>query len=528
MPFTKDIFISYAHIDNQPFGDPKGWVDNLFERLSIRLAQLLGREADIWWDARLQDNEYFVGEIGDRISGSRLLVSVLTPRYVQSAWCRGELKEFSRRAGGMPVGNLARIFKVVKTHIGADEYPEEVQGMSGYLFYEFDDRDRLREFRQEIHPNKDQRYWDKLDDLAWDIKKTIETLGDEPEKAADQTPDSAPLSGPTSILQAGPLPLEQKIYLAESATDVDIERARVRRELMQRGYYVVPDRELPQSIGDLKSTVSEYLSGCSLSVHLLGAKYGRIPDGESTRSVDRIQEELAAERASNDASFSRLIWTPQGVTSQHARERSYNDQLIQSVGPDREYGQDARQQQYLNELQARISAGTEFLQTSVEELKTRLLEKLSVMSANGKSSADSSLTRVYLICDNSDLDDVTPIEEWLYGEGFEVITPAGAGELSAQFHRESLVNCDAALIYYGHAEMPWLRTKLFDLQKAPGWGRSKPLRAKGIYVSGPATAEKQRFRTREVPLVMQNFKEFSPEVLRPFVNALQTSKGGQI
>src|SRR2546423_7742765 len=110
MPFEHDIFVSYAHVDNKPFDNPRGWVDSFSERLALRLAQLTGSEPDIWRDTRLQGNEYFSGSIGDGISATLLLLSVISPRYVNSDWCRGELTEFSRRTlqtGGASVGNLS-------------------------------------------------------------------------------------------------------------------------------------------------------------------------------------------------------------------------------------------------------------------------------------------------------------------------------------------------------------------------------------------------------------------------------------
>ena len=100
------------------------------------------------------------------------------------------------------------------------------------------------------------------------------------------------------------------------------------------------------------------------------------------------------------------------------------------------------------------------------------------------------------------------------------------GDDAAQSHRESLLNCDAALIYYGNANQMWLRSKLWDLQKAQGWGRTSPLAAKAVYVSGTQTTEKQRFRTHEVPLVIQDFGGFKPEAIQPFVQAVRAGQGG--
>jgi hypothetical protein len=506
MPTENDIFVSYAHVDNKPFDNPQGWVDSFVKRLSLRLEQLIGKEPAVWRDTRLQGNEYFAGSIGDGISSTLLLLSVISPRYVNSDWCRGEIKEFCRRAsqaGG--AGNLSRVFKVVKTHVDEADMPGELQGLLGYHFYDFDERGRPREFRPDDPPNKDQRYWDRLEDLALDIVKALKSFGGAARQDARRSEEA----------EADPeaLPLEKKVYLAETTADVTPERDRIRRELQQRGYYVLPDRELPRNAAEFEEKVSEHLSRCALSVQLVGSTYGLIPEGEEERSIIRIQEELASRRASSDASFSRLIWMPPGLEPQGNRHRAFVEALHTSLG-----------------------AGAELLQTSVEDLKMRVVEKLTrrveaaAKQQNGNGDEGGEGPRaVYLICDNRDVGDVTPIEDYLFNQGFEVINSAvvSEGDDAAQSHRESLLHCDAALIYYGNANQMWLRSKLWDLQKARGWGRTSPLAAKAVYVSAPQTTDKQRFRTHEVPLVIQNFEGFSPDSLKPFVEAVRGSEGGE-
>ena len=506
MPTENDIFVSYAHVDNKPFDNPQGWVDSFVRRLSLRLEQLIGKEPAVWRDTRLQGNEYFAGSIGDGISSTLLLLSVISPRYVNSEWCRGELKEFCRRAeqtGGADAGNLSRVFKVVKTHVDEADMPAELRGLLGYHFYDFDERGRPREFRPDDPPNKDQRYWDRLEDLALDIVKALKSFGGAAARDSRRAEEA----------EAAPaaLPLEKKVYLAETTADVTPERDRIRRELQQRGYYVLPDRELPRSAGEFEQKVAEQLSRCALSVQLVGSTYGLIPEGEEERSIIRIQEELAARRAAEDNSFSRLIWMPPGLEPQGNRHRAFVEALHTSLG-----------------------AGAELLQTSVEDLKMRVVEKLTrraeppARPAGGNGDGEGPRA-VYLICDNRDVGDVTPIEDYLFNQGFEVINSAvvSEGDDAAQSHRESLLNCDAALIYYGNANQMWLRSKLWDLQKAKGWGRTSPLAAKAVYVSAPQTTDKQRFRTHEVPLVIQNFEGFSPDSLKPFVEAVRTGQGGE-
>jgi hypothetical protein len=506
MPTENDIFVSYAHVDNKPFDNPQGWVDSFVRRLSLRLEQLIGKEPAVWRDTRLQGNEYFAGSIGDGITSTLLLLSVISPRYVNSDWCRGEIKEFCRRtsqAGGSGAGNLSRVFKVVKTHVDEAEMPDELQGLLGYHFYDFDERERPREFRPDDPPNKDQRYWDRLEDLALDIVKALKTFGTAASRDSRRSEEVEP--------DADALPLEKKVYLAETTADVTPERDRIRRELQQRGYYVLPDRELPRHADEFEQKVAEHLSRCALSVQLVGSTYGLIPEGEEERSIIRIQEELTARRASEDASFSRLIWMPPGLEPQGNRHRAFVEALHTSLG-----------------------AGAELLQTSVEDLKMRVIEKLTqrteaaARQTTGNSDEGSGPRAVYLICDNRDVGDVMPIEDYLFNQGFEVINSAvvSEGDDAAQSHRESLLNCDAALIYYGNANQMWLRSKLWDLQKARGWGRTSPIAAKAVYVSGPQTTDKQRFRTHEVPLVIQNFEGFSPDSLKPFVEAVRSGEGG--
>src|SRR4029079_679014 len=179
------------------------------------------------------------------------------------------------------------------------------------------------------------------------------------------------------------------------------------------------------------------------------------------------------------------------------------------------------------DLRTNLRTGSELLETPLEDLKTRILEKLappqpSVAPAPTPGDA-SDVTRVYLIHDNRDTDNVGPVDDFLYNEGFEVIRSINEGDQSqiAQYHRENLCTCDAALIYYGTGNELWLRSKFWDLQKAPGWGRARPMKAKGVYVSAPVTPSKQSFRTREVPYVMPNFGDFTPDTLQPFVKALK-------
>ncbi|HZB45151.1 MAG TPA: hypothetical protein VE360_07905, partial [Pyrinomonadaceae bacterium] len=306
------------------------------------------------------------------------------------------------------------------------------------------------------------------------------------------------------------------VYLAETATDLAGERERVRDELRQRGYGVLPEQKLPlEEAAKTEEAVRADLARAVLSVHLVGAKYGLTPEDDG-RSVVRIQEELAAEREQADASFVRLLWTPSGLKSPGGTEVT-----------------DKRQREFVGGLQNRVTARTELLQTSVEELKTRVVEKLNppASSAAAPSARDarrSKLKHIYLICENRDRPFVRPIREYLFKHKFEVITwfDEGAGEKLTDYHRKNLRECDAALIYFGNADEPWVRKNLEDLEKAYGYGREDDWAASAVYVGAPPKDEKEDFLTHMAE-VIRNVSGFDPEDLRDFVSAVEQAEEGE-
>jgi hypothetical protein len=132
---------------------------------------------------------------------------------------------------------------------------------------------------------------------------------------------------------------------------------------------------------------------------------------------------------------------------------------------------------------------------------------------------------VYLVCDGPDRDAAMPIEDFLFDQGFEVVLPAMEGDEIEirEDHKQSLLMCDAALIYCGVASEAWLRAQLRELMKAPGFGREKPMLARAIYLGAPLSPAKERFRTHEAE-VIRGGESFSPPSLDSFIGALRGSK----
>ena len=188
MPFTHDIFISYGHLDDlNPFGQDKGWVDLLHERLLVLVGQALGYEPKIWRDGHnLQGNDELTGASVKALrnrccsfpSSLRVMCS-LTGAIAK--WKRFMQRTAAHRRPSP--GFRSRVFKVVKTplpeHLKKLE-PAHIRNLIGYQFFAEDDATGLL---TEFSPDQtDKHYWRMLNRLVADITKTLIELKHSPQQ----------------------------------------------------------------------------------------------------------------------------------------------------------------------------------------------------------------------------------------------------------------------------------------------------------------------------------------------------------
>lgn len=500
MPFEYDLFISYSHRDNGG-GRGEGWVDRFHELLRERLSVQLGREPRIWRDVKqLDGGDYFDDEIAGGVRRSKALLVIVSPSYLRSEYCAQELDCFTQAAeanGGERVGNRGRRLKVVKTWVERDQHPAALRKQTGYELCEKDpESGRPREFSQIPSGYKHQEYLDKMEDLVWYLTELLNEMD-----------RMKPQPGP-QLVSPGEKPA---VYLAAATSDRAEDRKRIANELRARQYPVLPDDEragdlLLLSANEVTSLVQNYLVRARLAVHLIGETYGGFPEGEEERSLIHLQNDLAAGR-SREAGLERLIWLPPGLAARGKRQQEF----IESLRTDGE-----------------AQRGAEVLERSFEDLKTRILEKLTAPpTAPAKLPlGPRDLVRVYLICDKLDFTSVPPVTDYLFGKRYEVIESAREGEDAQvlQYHKENLLECDAVLIYYGGGNEFWLRSKLWDLKKVAGWGRTAPLLVKAVFLAQPETDHKRRFRTLEAELLPAAYNGQFESSLERFIDLVEGAR----
>ena len=494
MNFKSDAFISYTHLDNEVLSKRhEGWVTYLHHALEKRLAMFLGKPPHIWCDPKLTRNDHLTNTLFDKLAHVAVLVSVVSPRYVQSKSALEELSAFVRAAqsqGGLRIENKLRIFKVLKTPVPLERHPPELQSVLGYEFFKIDpDTGRIRELNEIFGPEAETAFWLKLDDLAHDICDLVEKL---------EHPDAFPKK------QEG-----QGVYLAETTSDLREQWETLRRDLQQHGYLIYPMRPLPCVASEIRAVVAEDLKQCQMSVMLVGRNYSTVPEGCKDSQLE-LQNQLAIERGKSGG-FTRLLWLSPGAQVEDDRQIQFIDRLRLDPG---------------------MTEGADLLETYFEDLRTVILGKLkqspvpapqaTLPTRNSVPKTESAQHQsLYFIHDQRDSDVASAWIGHLFGQ-FEVLPSVFEGDEPElrEYREECLRNCDGVLIFYGTTNEVWVRLKISEVRKATGYGRTKPAPGVGILLGPPHCAAKGRFQTHEA-IVIPQLDGLSPNSLQQFIAELK-------
>jgi len=186
-----DVFISYAHVDNEPLpGATEGWVTTFVKGLKYKLAQELGRlEAyQLWMDYELRGNDSITPTIHSILDEVGHLVVFLSKGYVASTWCLEELARFVARTGA----DSRRVFVVYMAPV--DEVPSSLVDKKKYSFWREDNAGRPRTLGVPTPDPTQREYYNLMEDVARDL--AAEIVASRAPETARQEREAAPASGP--------------------------------------------------------------------------------------------------------------------------------------------------------------------------------------------------------------------------------------------------------------------------------------------------------------------------------------------
>jgi len=487
--FKKDLFISYAHIDNQPLTpEHEGWISRFHASLNALLSMRLGKQARIWRDDKLQGNDVFAEEIVAQFGHTAVLVSVLTPRYLQSEWCTREVSEFCAHAeasGGVVIDRRARVFKVLKTPVDNEEpLPPIMRDLLGYDFYAIEDGTPL-ELDAAYGEKFAQDYNRKVTKLAFEIAQLLQALdavdgsvadtavsasstlhstaapaagsaaGSPAESAAaspsEDNAGDAVVDGLASVVDTGDP--SRTVYLAECSFDLKEARETLQTELSRLGYDVLPDRQLPREEEDYVASVAGLMSRCGLSVHLVGKHIGAVADGPRHASVVLLQNEIAAQRSGTHG-LRRVIWQPADLAGETPEQQTF----IKALHED-----------------ASTQAGADLVVDGIESLRRAVLSALVALEpapddpldAIGSDASGEQVPSVHIVCTSQDRKATIPLRKYLKAQAFDVTLPAFEGDAAEvrAANTRLLSRCDVVIVFYGQGEEAWKRTVDTELKK---------------------------------------------------------------
>jgi hypothetical protein len=505
-----DIFISYCHDDNEKlFNEKLGWVEIFQDTLKKRLAVYAGRDElpSVFWDNRdIQINNVLDETIEQALRETAVLVSVLSPSYVSSAWCKQEIQLFCSAAASSRYGSLradedkvSRIVKILKLRVANESSLAaipELRDCTGLAFYEEKDG-----FIAEINPQRDATDWNAFVDLINKLAQVLlKTLG---------VVDKRSRTGLT-------------IYLADGSLDLGEDRELLAREFDAWGHTVVREAA-PERNCDLQTyreRVRRNVERCHLSIHPVGMTYGTRPDGWSGKSTVEVQYDVAGEemqRGDREFALLRLPWMKSDLQPEEAAQQEF----VSKIRTD----------------PALFKETLEGLKTRVRDLLAPLLvPKAPVTDTSAPVAAPAAVEKpgVYIVCDQNDSPEKLSALEallsphyavtrsFLKSEVLELGAKRAPNELDAlvrQDHLDNLKTCDAVLIYYGEGDLLWLRIKLRELNSAAQLGRITPFRARAVFV---ASGDKQSYDNPDV-LVLRAFDD-PALALAPLDAALRTAR----
>jgi len=239
--FECDLFVSYAHVDNDPiFGNPAGWVERLVRNLDGVLASKIGRKDDytIWWDKRDFRGNHSVADILDRLRRSAVFLVILSPGWLhERSFCRDEMKAFCQRARDERRGC---IFTVERDRLDKSmAVPEEIKALGRYTFWSTDNHDTAIPYGIVGSAEAERGYTSQVTRLAADISSQLKHL-----RGSVRQQTIAP-SAPTNVqattsAEAPEGPQPPLVVLGDVASDLLSERDQARRCLELAGITVWP------------------------------------------------------------------------------------------------------------------------------------------------------------------------------------------------------------------------------------------------------------------------------------------------
>jgi hypothetical protein len=450
--FEHDVFISYAHFDNEPDTQEIRWVSRFQADLKVALRQRLGAEPNLFFDNRNLQNQ-FLQELTDNARRAAAFVAIMSPSYMKREWTIKELEAF--HASGNEQNRLVPV--ELLPVLESECHPHLLQVKRAPFYWKDPlEEDIALKLTPKFNPDK---YEQRLQGLAHRIEALLRSIRDRTPKPAET---KGPLTGET-------------ILLAQVTNDLYDERDQIIAYLNQFGARILPEADYKQGGPEFAAAFTADLAQAGLFVQLLGPYRSNRPpdlhgDGSSEpKSYAQFQYDAAKASGKPVLQWRRPDINTAAITHWDKRLLDGPDVLVMGL------------QEFMKEIKKEIDRKN----AAAEKDKVKA-EKEAVKDKGGEGAAKTQFLFI-----NADSSDKELTEQLL--KAFEDRRDwIAAGPLSEGSAEEitkdldaNLVDCDTLLLVYGKADAPWVRAQLRRYSKIERL-RDTPLRLKTILFAPPA------------------------------------------
>ncbi len=405
-----DLFISYAHVDNEPVSaGALGWVSQFVHHLRLQLARKLGRSDTfkIWFDERNVAGNAFVTEhIPEKVHGSALYLAVESPGYVRSEWCLRELQHF---VDSHPdAAKSERLFLIEHAQLSkGQQRPDALQNLRGYRFWYPDEKGRPRTYADPQPIPTEREYYGLIAELAQNIADKLNENAPRPERLGT-------------------------VLLAQVTDDLERQRSEVRRYLNQAGIDVLPTATYPLNCSDFEKAFASDAAKCAAFVQLLGPIVGLCPP-DVRKGFGWLQFELAKRHA-----LPILQWRPD-LDMANDVESPVQRELLK-----------------LETVQARPF---EDFKQSIVDTVVKILRPPPAPPA----PAGEHTSLIFINADAVDMANAEAISKCLDGHvgwAMSLHDPTAKAEEVQAYTEKLLIDCDGLVIVYGETRPLWVTSQL--------------------------------------------------------------------
>jgi hypothetical protein len=461
--FQFDLFLSYRHDADQ---EPVRWVSTFHERVRTSLKSRIGEVAIYKDNLDLVGGDTWRKRIVDALEHSAIFVAIVSGTYYDSTECLFELESFLMQLKKSDAGGSGgrAVLPVLKYPPGPDvPVPPEIQAAQHVQFFDYDPPGSrlVREFSLGASREAALQFESALQRFVAELEV----------KLNDMRGVAAQSMG--------------TVFLADVGIEQSVSRDKIKADLRQRGYTVLPVAAKYLWTGDhVLDLVKADIARADLCVHPISAESGgnlEIPQ----RS--RVQLELAVEAMKAAGKPMPVVWIERDASPDDgARE------LVQHVKT------------------TLADQGVDHWSGSMEDFKTDLVARLDALLDLRKAAPAA----VALVLEAKDVEASPELTDLLVNrlsieperiklDGTAARNPALAAKLASRKDMRCLV------LWGGESE-EWLGELLDSEVLRPFLGKERLC----IYCVPPYTADKRAFRTGRAQIILGSAEDPIAELRR--------------